>query len=90
MITALTHRPGVRRGVPHAQVLGPKSQLSRTVFQRARDRGELRADIDLDLIAPALAGIVLHRLFVLGEQPDAELIERVIDQIILPAVRPQA
>ena len=37
------------------------------------------------LLEPALAGIVLHRVFVLGEQPDADLITRVIDQIILPA-----
>ena len=71
------------------QVVGPKSRVSRTVFERARDRGELRADVDLDIIVPALSGIVLHRLFVLGEQPDAALIERAIDQIILPAVRPQ-
>jgi hypothetical protein len=72
------------------QVVGPKSEVSRTVFARARDRGELRDDIDLDIIVPALSGIVLHRVFVLGEQPDAALIERAIDQIILPAVRPQA
>jgi len=72
------------------QVVGPKSRVSRTVFERARDRGELRADVDLDIIVPALSGIVLHRLFVLGEQPDAALIERAIDQIILPAVRPQS
>jgi AcrR family transcriptional regulator len=72
------------------QVVGPKSQVSRRVFERARDRGELRADVDLDLVAPALAGIVLHRVFVLGEEPDAALIERAIDQIILPAVRPEA
>ncbi len=71
------------------QVVGPKSEVSRTVFERARDRGDLRADIDLDIIVPALAGIVLHRVFVLGEQPDGALIERAIDQIILPAVRPQ-
>ena len=71
------------------QVLIPKSELSRTVFQRAADRGEIRSDLDLDLIAPALAGIVLHRLFVLGETPGPELIEHVIDQIILPAVRPR-
>ncbi len=70
------------------RVLLPKSQLSRTVFQRARDRGEVRADVDLDLVAPALAGIVLHRIFVMGEIPGPALIEHVIDQIILPAVRP--
>jgi AcrR family transcriptional regulator len=72
-----------------AQVVEPKSRVSRTVFENARDRGELRSDVDLDIAVPALAGIVLHRVFVLGEQPDACLIERAIDQIILPAVRPQ-
>jgi AcrR family transcriptional regulator len=72
------------------RVLKPKAQLSRMIYQRAVDRGEVRDDLDLDLVAPALAGIVLHRLFVMGETPGPTLIEHVIDQIILPAVRPQA
>jgi AcrR family transcriptional regulator len=66
-------------------VLGPKTAVSRSIFERARERGEIPASADLDLLAPALAGIVLHRLFLLGEQPDRALITRVIDQIILPA-----
>ena len=72
------------------RVLKPKAQLSRDIFQRAADRGEVREGLDLDLVAPALAGIVLHRLFVMGEEPGPTLIEHVIDQIILPAVRPEA
>src|SRR6476620_10583062 len=32
------------------RVLQPKAQLSRTLFQRAADRGEIRTDIDLDLV----------------------------------------
>jgi AcrR family transcriptional regulator len=72
------------------QVVEPKSRVSRTVFERARDRGDLREDVDLDLVVPALAGIILHRVFVLGEQPEPALIERAIDQIILPAVTPRA
>ncbi|MFC4786853.1 TetR/AcrR family transcriptional regulator [Nocardioides sp. MAHUQ-72] len=66
-------------------VIGPKSQIARTVFERARDRGELAEGVDIDLFAPALAGIVLHRMYVMGELPDEALITRVIDQIILPA-----
>jgi AcrR family transcriptional regulator len=89
VVTAVTTDPEFAAEF-REQVVGPKSQMSRTVFERARDRGELRADLDLDLIVPALSGIVLHRVFVLGEQPDAALIERAIDQIILPAVRPQS
>jgi AcrR family transcriptional regulator len=70
------------------QVVAPKARVSRLVFERARERGELREDLDLDIVVPALAGIVLHRVFIFGEQPDAALIERAVDQIILPAVRP--
>ena len=67
------------------QVIGPKSQVSRTIFERARERGEIAEGIDLELLAPALAGIVLHRVYVLGSQPDTDLVTRVIDQIIMPA-----
>ncbi len=67
------------------QVIGPKSRQTRAIFERARDRGEIPADADLDLLAPALAGIVLHRTYLLGEVPDRALVTRVIDQIILPA-----
>ena len=67
------------------QVIGPKARLTRAIFERARDRGEIPADADLDLLAPALAGIVLHRTYLLGEVPDRALVTRVIDQIILPA-----
>lgn len=66
-------------------VIGPKAAVSRSIFERARERGEIADGVDLDLLAPALAGIVLHRLFLLGEEPDRALITRVVDQIILPA-----
>jgi AcrR family transcriptional regulator len=66
-------------------VVGPKIAVSRKLWERARDRGELRDDVDLDLLEPALAGIVLHRVFVMGEVPGPDVITRVIDQIILPA-----
>lgn len=67
------------------EVVGPKIAASQQIWQRAQERGELRDDVDLALLEPALAGIVLHRMFILGEPPTPELITRVIDQIILPA-----
>ena len=84
VITAI-HRDQDFAAAFRREVIGPKSQLSRTVFERARDRGELAEGVDIDLLAPALAGIVLHRMYVMGEVPDEALITRVIDQIILPA-----
>ena len=66
-------------------VIGPKMAVTRAIFERAQERGELRPGLDLDLLAPALAGIVLHRLYILGAVPDRATIVAVIDQIILPA-----
>lgn len=66
--------------------LGPKVEATRELFGRARERGEIRDDVDLDIVGSALAGIVLHREFVMGEVPTPERIAAVIDQVILPAV----
>ena len=68
-----------------AQVLAPKLAASRELFERAKARGEVRADVDIELLAPALAGIVLHRFVLVGEPPTTDLIAQVVDQIILPA-----
>lgn len=65
--------------------IGPKVAAGRAVFERARERGEIGADVDLDLIAPALAGMVLHRTHLLGEPPSKATIAALIDQVILPA-----
>ncbi|WP_148574594.1 TetR/AcrR family transcriptional regulator [Nocardioides caldifontis] len=55
------------------------------VFRRAEARGELAPGVDPTLLGPALVGILLHRAFVLGDPVTSDLIERVVDQIILPA-----
>ena len=55
------------------RVVGPKAAVGRLIFERARDRGELREGLDLDLLAPALAGICLHRLFLMGLPPDQDI-----------------
>ena len=66
--------------------IAPKFQRNVTLFKRAQARGDISPDLDLDLITPALPGIVLHRMFMLGDLPTAQLIMAVIDQIVMPAV----
>jgi hypothetical protein len=68
------------------EFLATKSEMSDEIFERAQRRGEIRTDIDLELVTATLPGIALTRLFLLGEPPSEELIIKVIDQIILPAV----
>lgn len=65
--------------------IAPKAAVAREIYERAHARGEIRDDVDLDLLTAALPGIVLHRMFLLGDQPTPDLIARVVDQVILPA-----
>ena len=65
----------------------PKIASSRAIYERARERGEVHPDTDLSILAPALAGIVLHRAFLLGEQVTPELVARVLDEVVLPAAK---
>jgi len=87
VITAIIRDPEFAQAF-RAEIVGPKIAASQQIWERARARGEVREDLELELIEPALAGICLHRVFLMGEQPTEELISRVIDQIILPAALP--
>ena len=62
-----------------------RRQAGQAIIERARARGEITTDVDGGLLTASLAGIVLHRSFVLGEPVDREVLERIVDQIILPA-----
>lgn len=68
-----------------AHFIAPKIVVTQAIYSAAVERGEVSPDIDLDIIGPALAGIVLHRSYLLGESPTTELVTRVIDHVILPA-----
>ena len=66
--------------------IAPKVEASHQIYARAIERGEISGDHDLDIITPALAGVVLHRTYVLGVAPTDDVIERIVDHLILPAL----
>ncbi len=85
VITALTRDAEFAEGFRELFV-GPKVEATRVLFERAEERGEIRDDLDLDIVGPALPAIVMHRQFFLGQPATPESITKVIDQVILPAV----
>lgn len=66
--------------------VGPKIAAFRQIYARAQERGEVGEDADLEIIAPALAAVLLHRAFVLGLPPTDDVVARVVDHLILPAL----
>lgn len=86
VITALSTDPEFAEAF-REKFIAPKVEVTNAIYRRAQERGEIGDDLDLDLIGPALAAILMHRMFILGIPPDDETITRVVDRIILPAVR---
>ena len=62
----------------------PRRAATGEVLRRAVERGELRADLDLDLAVDALAGPMIYRLIISGGDPAAldGLAERLFDQAL--------
>ena len=86
VVTAMGRDPEFAE-VYRRDFIAPKVATSYAIYERARDRGEVHPDVDLTILAPSLAGIVLHRAFLLGEAVTAELVGRVLDEVILPAAK---
>jgi AcrR family transcriptional regulator len=89
VITALSTDPEFSEQF-REKFIAPKVAITQAIYQRAQERGEIGPDLDLEVIGPALAGILLHRTFILGVPPDDATIERVVDHVILPAVQHSA
>ena len=59
----------------------------REVLRRARERGELDADVDLDLVHDLLIGPIMYRALVRGAKPDARMVDSLIG-LVLRATTP--
>jgi AcrR family transcriptional regulator len=84
VITAL-HRDQQFADLFHERFLAVKFAQALRVYERARNRGEIGPEVDLDLLAPTLAAIILHRAFVLRQPVDDATVARIIDEIVMPA-----
>jgi len=74
----------------HATVIDPRRRLTLEVLRRGRENGEIRADIDLDLVNDLFVGPMLVRTIM---RPDSDLPEDLAEQIVgtvLEGLRPLA
>jgi AcrR family transcriptional regulator len=68
-----------------SRMLAPKLTIVHSVFTRAAMRGDVRPDLDIDMIAPVIPAIVIHRMLILGQPVDEDFLTAMVDQLILPA-----
>lgn len=63
----------------------PRASANRVLFQRAIDRGEISADVDVDLLCMIGPAMVAYRVLMLRRPIDRDALLSNIDRIILPA-----
>ena len=68
------------------RVVGYRVSEVRRLIDRAVDRGELRAGLDVDLVHELLFGPVYYRLLLSGGRLDERLAGRIVDAV-LPSLR---
>ena len=68
----------------YAQLVEPRRRVARIALERARDRGELRDDVDLELAIDMLAGPIIYRFLITGGDlaPAAAAAPRLLEALL--------
>lgn len=83
LLTALRRNPDLAR-LFEDRFLSRKIDKLKTIFERARDRGEVAEGHDLELLATVGPAVILNRLLLTGRPVTRRYVTRVVDDVILP------
>jgi AcrR family transcriptional regulator len=81
LVADLQHDADLAEGF-HRDVVPARRTAMLAALERARARGEIRADADLELAVDALHGAVFYRLLLSGEPLDDAFVERLAIQVL--------
>jgi AcrR family transcriptional regulator len=62
----------------------PRRDRIRGMLERRRAAGDIRDDIDIDLVGPIPTALIYQRLLITHEPVDDTLPERIVDELMLP------
>ncbi len=85
VVTAMRHDPELKASFV-ARFIEPGAARFAEVLRRARERGELRPGIDVELVEMLIPGLVVFRTLLTDEPADPAFVQRVIDEVVLPLV----
>jgi len=83
LITAARHNPDLAVAFDRNFVT-PRYAALGTILARARDRGEIAPDKDLELLVPLLPALVFHRTQLIRRAVSRDYVTRVIDEVLIP------
>ncbi|GEK21405.1 TetR/AcrR family transcriptional regulator [Cellulomonas xylanilytica] len=85
VMSAVRENPDVAAAFQQ-QFVRSRVSLMRGLLERAQERGELRPDVDLDMVSAVAPAMIAYRKMVAGQRVDDAFVEQMIDSVILPLV----
>jgi AcrR family transcriptional regulator len=85
--TAMSTDPELNRAL-RQRFVEPKRAALRRILEAGRARGEVDDGVDLDLLTSVIPAMMTFWSVLEGCAPPADLAARVVDEVLLPAVRP--
>lgn len=70
----------------NAVIVEPWTAVNRVLIQRAVDRGEVSADIDIETLAQVIPSMSAYRTVILRKTVDQQFLTAMIDNVLLPAL----
>jgi len=84
LMSVLSRSPELSDAIS-AAIIEPRAEVNRILLRRARDRGEISPDVDIDALALVSPSMASYRVMVLKKPVDREFLISLIDGVILPA-----
>jgi len=81
LVADMQHDPALAEGF-HREIVPARRRAMHDALERARARGEIRADADLDVAVDMLHGAVFYRLLLSGEPLDDDFAATLAAQVL--------
>ncbi|HEY8374588.1 MAG TPA: TetR/AcrR family transcriptional regulator [Pseudonocardiaceae bacterium] len=85
LVGELPHEPELAKAFRTAFLLSQQTILER-ILERGRQRGEVRPDVPVCLVAELAGGALLHRLMLSAKPLDRGFVDHLVDQVLLPVL----
>ena len=85
LVSASNRDPDLAEAL-RVRIVEPREASIRIMLERARDRGEIATEVDIELMVGVVPAMMMHRAMFHRLPPDREFIESVIRSIVLPSV----
>jgi AcrR family transcriptional regulator len=85
LISLLARNPDLVEAANRA-IIAPRAEVNRVLIQRAIDRGEVAADVDIELVSLITPSIISYRMMMLRKPIDRDFLVSLLDTVVLPAL----